>query len=322
MSKKIKKACLAFALAALVGVSAGVSACGTSKHPTVRITIEFREETYVIDYMLYRNMYPQTVQHFIELADAGFYDNMIIHDYKSSDWVTGAYSYNEGYTDGELIDYSESYPGTSMGDYLDANCKEAAYYDLVTKGILDGSFTPSVYDGAIPDTDKAGNTVLSKKYALPTVIGEFANNGHKVEDDKGLTASYGTLKMVYYKKDVKSVFVEDSFGEVMYRDYGNNCATSLFAMQVTDSSSLYASNNYAVFGQLKNDDAKSALEDLTDALDTYISELGSTSSWSKSVSTFVDRLDEYADEGGRSIEVSFTMTSVPIIIKSVEVTKH
>lgn len=325
MSKKIKKACLAMALAALVGVSAGATACGTSKHPTARITIEFNGETYVIDYMLYRNMYPQTVQHFIELADAGFYNNMIIHDYKSSDWVTGAYSYNGTVGEGQdaiVTDYAASYARSSMAEYLEDNCKEQAYYTLVTKGIIDGSFSASVYKGSIPDTDKEGNTVLSKEYALPTVIGEFSENGHKIEDDKGLTASYGTLKMVYYKKDVKSVFVEDSFGQVMYRDYNYNCATSLFAMQVTESSSLYDSSKYAVFGQLKNDDAQDALEDLRNALSDYISDLGSSSSWSKSVSTQVDRLDTYADDGGSDIEVSFTMTSVPIIIKSVEITKH
>lgn len=325
MSKKVKKACVALALAALVGVSAGVSACGTSKHPTVQITVEFNKETYVIDYMLYRNMYPQTVQHFIELADAGFYNDTIIHDYKSSDWVTGAYSYNAVYGDGEdsaETDYDSAFSRSAMAEYLEANCKEEEYYNLVTNGIKEGTFSASVYKGSIPDTDSSGNAVLSSDYALPTVIGEFSENGHIIENDKGLTASYGTLKMVYYKKDVKSVFVQNSHDEVMYRDYNYNCATSLFAMQVTTSSSLYNSSNYAVFGQLKNDDSKAVLQKLTEAVSDYVSGLGSNARWSMSVATQVDKLDKYADDGGRDIDVSFTMTTVPLIIRCVEVTKY
>ena len=323
MSKKIKKACVAAALAALVGVSAGVSACGTSKHPNARITIEFNNETYVIDYMLYRNMYPQTVQHFIELADSGFYNDMIIHDYKSSDWVTGAYSYNANVSEEDsALDYKSSFSRSAMGEYLESNCKEKAYYELVTEGIKNGNFTASVYKGTIPDTDSNGNAVLSAEYALPTVIGEFSANKHKIEGDKGLSASYGTLKMVYYSKGVRSVFVKNSFDEVLYGDYNYNCATSLFALQVSSSSTLYDSSKYAVFGQLKNDDAKEVLQDLRSAISDYSTGLGSSAKWSTSVQTQVDKEDKYADDGGRDIDVSFTMISMPLIIRSVQITKY
>ena len=325
MSKKIKKACVAATLAALIGVSVGISACGKSNHPNARITVEFNNKTYVIDYMLYRNMYPQTVQHFIELADAGFYNNMIVHDYKSSDWVTGAYSYNAEYGEGAnrtKSDYVSSFSGSALGGYLENNCKEEEYYNLATNGIKKGTFSASVYMDSIPETDNMGNAVLSREYALPTVIGEFSENKHVIEGDKGLTASYGTLKMVYYSKGVKSVFVKNSFDEVMYRDYDKNCATSLFAMQVSTSSTLYSASKYAVFGQLKNDDAQEALKNLRNDIADYIEYLGSSSKWSTSVSTLVDRLDTYADAGGRDIEVSFTMISMPLIIRSVEITKY
>ena len=329
MSNKIKKACLAFALASLVGVSAGVSACGTSKHPNARITIEFKGETYVIDYILYRNMYPQTVQHFIELADEGFYDNTLIHDYKSTDWVTGAYSYNGevettddvGNVSMVASDYASAYSrgDSGMTQYLEANSKEKAYYDLVTEGIKNNKFSASVFTQT--NIDKNGNEIVSVDNALPTLIGEFSDNGHRIEDDKGLKATYGTLKMFYYKKEIKHVYVRDSFGVIVPRDYGNNCATSLFSMQVA-TGTAYSVDKYAVFGQFKNDKAKEVMDDLKDAISDYTAELGATSKWSMSVKINVDREDKFADDSGRDIDTSFTVTSLPLIIRSIKITKH
>ena len=326
MSKKIKKALLAFALAGLVGVSAGAAACGTSKHPNARITIEFNGETYVIDYILYRNMYPQTVQHFIELADAGFYDNTIIHDYRSSDWVTGAYSYNaehevaddNGVLSTIATDYVSAFSrsDTAVAEYLEVNSKEKEYYDLVTAGIANGKFSASVFEKMIYENGK--ETVASP---LPTVIGEFSENGHVIEDNKGLKATFGTLKTFYYKKDDEQhVFVKNSFDQILPRDYSYNCATSLFSMQVKNSTS-YSAEKYAVFGQLKNDSAKEVLEQLTDDISDYSTDL-TTSKWSMTVAMQVEKYDEFAEEGGRDIDATFTVVSLPIIIKSVKITKY
>ena len=326
MSKKINKLCAAVALAALVGVSAGVSACGTSKHPNAKITIEFNNKTYVLDYTLYRNMYPQTVQHFIELADAGFYNDTIIHDYKSSDWFGGGYSYNASEKDtdenGEEFymptDYVSAFSRSGeMKRYLEVNSKEKEYYNLVNAGLKDGSFSASVYKSMTYDSDL--NYTVDIANALPTVIGEFSTNGHSIEDNKGLKASYGTLKMYYYSKDDKSsVYVKDSFGAIMPRTYDYNCATSLFALQVNRSSS-YDANNYAVFGQLKNDKAQTALEALTDAIDDYRSSQTSSSSWTSTVQMYVDNEDAL---GIGEIDTSFTVISVPIIVRSIKITKH
>ena len=325
MSKKIKKLCVAAALAAIVGVSAGVSACGTSKHPNARITIEFNSKTYVLDYTLYRNMYPQTVQHFIELADANFYNDTIIHDYKLSDWFGGGYSYNvsEKVTDenGEVTyipsDYLSAYSHSGgMQNYLRVNSKEKEYYDLVTEGLKDGSFSASVYKSMTYDSNL--NYTVDIADALPTVIGEFSLNDHKIEGNKGLKASYGTLKMYYYNKDDKnSVYVKDSFDATMPRNYEYNCATSLFAMQVNPSSS-YDASKYAVFGQLKNEKAQDALEALTDAIEDYRSK-ASSSTWTSNVQMFVDQEDTF---GSNNIDVTFTSLSVPIIVKSIKITKH
>lgn len=316
MSKKIKNLCLSLAMVAVVGVSAAASACTIkSDHPEAKITISFNEKTYTIEYTLYRNMYPQTVQHFIELADEGFYDNIIIHDYKSSDWVTGAYSYDSGDTTGYKAMYTNA-----MSEYLETHCKEKAYYDLMTAGIESGKFSASVYSREVYD-DK-GNPIVAKADALPTLIGEFSDNGHKIEGNKGLTSSYGTLKMVYYKKDGNQIVtLNNSFNQILYGNYSNNCATSLFSMQV-GSSSLYDASKYCVFGQFKNDKSKSALEDLTDDINDYSDSLGSSSTLTKTVSTHVDKEDKFADEGGKEIDTSFTMISMPIIITKVEITKY
>ena len=322
MSKKINKLCLSLALAAVVGVSAGAAACGTSKHPNARITIEFNEKTYVIDYMLYRNMYPQTVQHFVELADSGFYNDIIVHNYTSSDWITGAYSYNaKDATSGEvIIDYSTAFTNSAMAEYLEKNCKEVEYYNLVNNGIAEGKFSASVYKRSV--YDGKGNEVVSASDALPTVIGEFSANGHKIEDDKGLAAEFGTLKMFYYSKDAGTkVTVKNSFDQILPRDYNYNCATSLFTIQAGDYTSFDASK-YAVFGRLKNDNSKDNLQDLTDAITDYSNSLSSSSKWSTSVATKVDKEDKFADEGGRDIDQTFTMTTMPLIIRSVKITKY
>lgn len=321
MSKKIKNLCFTFALAAAVGISASASACTVqSKHPNAKISVSFNSKIYEIEYTLYRNMYPQTVQHFIELADAGFYNDVIIHNYSSADWITGAYSYDSSDTVGYEASYASS--GNDSGrmvEYLEDNCKEKAYYELVGEGIKSGAFSASVYSKSIYNTK--GEEIVSVDDALPTLIGEFSENGHKIDGDKGLTASYGSLKMMYYEKDTKqNVVVNNSFNQILPRDYRNNCATSLFSMQVANSSK-YDANKYCVFGQLKNDGAKTALEDLMDAINDYAS-LSSTSKFTTTVAAQVDKEDKFAGDGGKEIEESFTLISMPLIIRSVEITKY
>ena len=61
----------------LVGVAFAFVGC-ESDYPQVRITIQFNDndsdtdDTYVLNYRLSRKMYKQTVNHYIELIDAGF----------------------------------------------------------------------------------------------------------------------------------------------------------------------------------------------------------------------------------------------------------
>lgn len=313
MSKKIRHLLISLALAAVVSVSAAASACTVkTKHPRAKITIEFNEQTYNIEYTLYRNMYPRTVQHFIELADEGFYNGMIIHNYSSTDWFTGAYSYNAS-------EYETAF-GNSAGalrEHLDECSKEQQYHDLA------GKLTPSVYERLVYDAK--GKETVSDEDALPTLIGEFADNDHRIE--KGaVRAEFGVLKMYYYDKgedNRQKVVIKNSFNQLLEHDYRYNCATSVFAIQTADSSS-YSESKYAIFARLRNGKAEKSLNALSDAIEDYISDNFSTTSksFTTSLTTQVDNLDSFAKEGGQAIDATFTLTAKPIIIKTVKITKY
>ncbi len=315
MSKKIKAVILSCALAAATALSVSLSACNIkTKHPGAKITVEFNSTEYQLDYTLYRNMYPQTVQHFIELADAGFYNNMIVHNYStSSDWFTGAYSYDKD----ETLKYADAVSNTTYAEYLEKNAKEQEYYDLAKTDDI----TPTVFDYASVTYDSKGKAEVDKAGRLPTLIGEFASNNHVIEKN-GLTSSFGTLKMFYYsdEDDInKKAAILNSFDQVLVHDYKYNRATSVFSMQMGASSS-YSEANYCVFAKLKNEAAEEKLRDLMEAVSDYISDNGLSSKFTTTVETVVDTLDSYSGTGG--IETKFTMTYTPIIIKSVQITKY
>ena len=308
MSKKIKFAFITVALASMVTLSAALSACTIkTDHPQAKITISFNDETYNIEYKLYRNMYPQTVQHFIELADNGFYDNMIVHDYKDgADWFTGAYSYVSG--------EDSLYAPSTFSEYLENSYKEEDYYKLFT----DGQLTPSVYSKVSYDEKNKDKAIVSSEYALPTVIGEFSENQHNIEKN-ALTAKFGSLKMFYYDKGTSNqqAVTQNWAGQIRSQDYKYNCATSVFSMQVGTSN--YGASKYCVFAELKDDNASKELGKLKDAIDDYKTDVAGNFTTS-GIKTRVDTLDAFATDG--DIEVSFTMTSIPIIIQNVKITKY
>lgn len=320
MAKKLRYALITSVLALMVVFSAVVSACGSikTKHPRAKITVEFNSKTYVIEYTLYRNMYPQTVQHFIELADNGFYNDMIVHNYTSSNWFTGAYSYNGA---SEASDYDSAFTAgsSSVRDYLEHNSKEAAYYDLFKAGKL----TPSVYKKL--SYDAKGNEKVAAEDALPALIGEFSSNDHKIKKNP-VRAEYGVLKMFYYPKGDtnQKVAIKNSFGQLLEHDYKYNCATSVFAMQVSGSDSAYGEANYCTFARLRNDGERDKFNSLIEAVSDYITDEldGASGDFTRQVSVPVDTLDTFADEGGQAIETSFSTTQKPLIIKSVKITKY
>ncbi len=315
MSKKIKHVFITFALATVVAFSAAVSACTIkTKHPRAEITVEFNDVTYKIEYTLYRNMYPNTVQHFIELADSGYYNNMIVHNYTGTEWYTGGYSYEDA---DEHYAYTTAYENGDMTDYLNEYSKEQGYYDLAANGTL----TPTVYK-QIAYNDK-GDEVIRAEDALPTLIGEFTANDHNITSG-ALTADYGVLKMFYYDKGetYQKVAIKNSFDQILEHDYKYNAATSIFTIQTSENSGQGA-NNYAIFARLKDDKQADKLDDLIEAIADY--QDGTTTAngnFTTSVNTSVDKLDSFAEDSGRNISYNFNMTSLPIIIRAVKITGY
>ncbi len=313
--KRLKRAMIGVAAAAAIGVSAALSGCTiATAHPRARITVEFNNQEYTMEYTLYRNMYPQTVRHFIELAEAGFYDNTIIHDYTSNDFYGGGYGY-----DAEA--YSAAVEDGTLDDYFDDKdyYKEDDYNGLVK----DGKLTASVYRDNGYTYDKNGIMVWNEGEALSTLYGEFKNNGHEVENGQR-GAEYGSLKMYYNEKVIEDtaaaqVLVKTGGGQMLTRSYEYNSATSLFALQVGNSSSL-STSNYTTFAYLSDEDAENVLDDLLDAIDDYIDEeYNSDSDFTVSVIATIDRFEEV---GEQATEEKYSVPEVPIIIKSVKITRY
>ena len=187
MKKTFKRLVMAVAALAVVTAMPFMSACD-SDHPEAVITISYNGNDYELKYKLYRNMYPQTVRHFIELADAGFYNGTIIHSYSSSYLYGGGYTYNaESYESDYETDYEDG--EGAMREYFQANSKESAYLDLFNSGAL----TPSVY------TDYIEDHYIGK---LPTVIGEVGDT-HVIQNGK-LTGGFGALRMYYSDKELEA----------------------------------------------------------------------------------------------------------------------
>ncbi len=315
--RKIKYAAAGVAVAAVVGVTAALSGCTIETgRPRARITVEFNGTEYVIDFELYRDMYPQTVRHFIELADEGFYDDTVIHDYTSNDIYGGGYKYDQE-------KYEESIGGGSPEDYLDDSeiYLEDDYYALATRE--DSPITPSVFDDAGYTYDDEGNMLPEEGDALPTLYGEFSENGHTVENGQR-GAEYGSLKMYYSEKVISDtagaqVLVRTGLDETLLREYQYNSATSLFAIQTSASTALDA-DEYATFGYLLNDDAEAVLDSLMDAVDDYIDEeYNSSSDFTVNAGTEIDRFEQVAEQ---ATAADFDLPKLAIRIRSVEITRY
>lgn len=279
---------------ALAGVAVTVpmlTGCNTD-HPEAKITIKFDGAEYVLKYKMYRNMYPQTVQHFIELTDNGFYNNMIVHNYQTSNLYTGGYTYRED----DEWSYTQSYLEGEDGlrDYLDAVSKEDEYQTLASDTT---KITPSVYWNYLSD--------VGYSQPLTTLIGEFSSNQHKIESG-ALKNSYGALKMYYSTKtDVKERVYLKKYGSVpgVLGEYRYNRATSLFSIYTGSSTSTDSS--YCIFATLKN---REQLEALKTAIARNL--------LTDDVKLYVDKFEE------NPVEESYRVTKTPIVIKSIEITKY
>lgn len=346
----LKKFLITASLALAVGVSASTAACAIeTKRPRARITFEFvtgeTAKEYTIDYDLYRNLYPNTVKHFIELSKEGFYDNTVIHDYETGEWYTGMYSYDKDA-------YSAAVAGDSgsVAEYFSEHSKAGEYLKLFNENKL----SPTVYANADFKTDKNGNIVyvdangktvsgdkpgatsvrvVSNDYIMPSLIGEFKNNVQQNIENGALSATAGSLKMFYYptsssdNASTSKIFVQPPKSVVMQADSKYNCATSAFTVQVGTSTNT--ENNYCVFGKVRKQDD---LDELKNAVVDYFSDTYGSSSYTvKSadvgVTVYEPTADGKANADGkyynsRQVEEIFDAPKAAIRIVSVKITKN
>ena len=215
-----------------VGCLGCMTACQTDR-PKVQMEITFQNESYVLNYTLYRKVAPATVEHFLTLAGNHYYDGVIVHDYKTSRMYTGAYEYGD--------------------KSVDSGLKYKPYYDIVKEYSY---FPTSVY-------------TQGKTQALYTLCGEFADNHIQVKHGEK-KETYGSLTMFYTEKKAEAYNVtvkHPEGGEGVNHDYRYNSATSMFFISINPSQTT--NPNYCTFATL-NEGSIATLESLQDAIDEYL----------------------------------------------------
>ena len=238
---------LSVVLAVLLLLCAGFAfaACSGKDYPQVRITIRFddndseTEDEYVLNYRFIRKLYPQTVDHYIELIEAGFYDNTVIHDFRSDRMVGGGYTYTD----------------MEGGDNVDDLVSLADSYNAL-------DLTPSVWADA------------ARTQPLNTLYGEVTKNGADIEgggytNEKGAIGTYTYLQASDLPATKPVVYAQKS-SDGSNRDglsYLYNAVTSMFYLYTGSSSS--AESTFCVFGVLADDDSKTRFDELTDAIAAY-----------------------------------------------------
>ena len=289
--KKISRL-IAIAGAALMSAATMVAFAGCDTgYPEVSITYKFRDKEYVVEYTLTRDGAPQTVQHFLELADAGYYDGTVIHNYESS----GQILYGGGYV---LDSYGE--------------LEEKDYWTEVKrleeqKGI---TFTQSVfYEGT--------------ENGLYTVRGEFSSNGVEKNNKSYRQNTRGTLVMYYMNKGEDSTRVSTvrNNGEVQDGDYYRlNSATSLFyTVTVSGSSTVHSDNDYCAFGITKDFEK---LQELLDAIDEYVDTLDENNPFTIDRDIVLNQHDPFESVVNGRLTETYSIPTEPITIVSVKVNKY
>lgn len=293
--KKLKRTlCIGGSVLMLTAGALSLASC-ESAWPKVTMDVSFNGQTYSLAYRLNREYFPQTVRHFIELAESGYYNGMAFHDYTSDGMFTGGYQYDE----------NEAY-----------GLKEVDYFEYVTSGKL--TLTQSVYtktDG----TPKAEN-------GLNTVFGEFENNGYTITNN---SQKYGVEKkgslVMYYSpnadvKDSIKVTTEVSragdAAKYQKKEYSYNCATSLFYISFNAKSVV--NKNYCVFGDLFDDASETAYNNLTNAIKRYIADCDDNGFTEEAIlSSYIS--DPYY--GSYNLTDTYNVPRSPIVIKSMQVQK-
>lgn len=296
------RACKLFSVIIAAAVLAGCvfmfSAC-ESKNPEIRMTISFNGEEYVLNYKLYRSYAPKTVAHYLELIDADYFNDTVIHDYKDGERMIGG-----GFT----------YEDMDGGDVMD---------DLKQ---ID-------YDAATTDAD--GNVTLSNislwsdsdcTKPLNRLFGETSVNGFKVENG-GLTNKPGALGTYTYAYSVKQsqvssgyVYAPGNGGDASALQYARNSFQGMFYIYLGTGSS--SESNYCVFGELKDEDSETALDDLKTAITEYVEdEANNLDSFTEELENSQIR-DSMIQGGSYEVSDNFDVPQCRIVITDVTVTKY
>lgn len=287
MKKTFRKVgCAALAVCSLAVGAMTFTSCTTSR-PEVEMQLSFNGETYTLQYTLYRKMAPNTVNHFLALAQNGYYDGLCVHNYTDSKWYTGGYSYD-------------------AATEVDGGLTYRAYFDTVAAY---QNFPVGIWK----DEEKTAPTY--------TLYGEFSANDTTMQNGDFLAQSFGALTMYYTAKEAENnfVYVQRVQGDgLAYKDYKYNSATSLFSISMTDAS---ADSNYCTFATL-NSGSVETLETLQSAVSEYISttygEEGG--SFTNEITMEVSEDDFYVSNDG--LTETYAVPEQPIVIQSVKVKKY
>ena len=284
-------------IAALLVLTASLAFVGCeTKRPEISMKITFNGETYELEYVLYRNMYPQTVAHYLELIDMGYYDGTVIHDYQSSRMVGGGYYYESA--DADIED-----------DLLEKD------YDAATKDENGNVTLDNVSVWADADKTEAYNTLYGEGTKQLTI------------ENNGLTNQLGALGTYYYtplrtSDDLKVWVQKNDTGEMVMRDYCYNSATCLFYLFTGSSAS---NPEFCTFGLLKDSGDEETFQNLLDAIEEYTLETlnGGDEEGTEVFTTEVPRTieDEYWDESSYE-DVTFNVPRAKIVIEEVRVLKY
>ena len=274
------------------------TACETA-HPEVSMTLTFNGVDYTLEYELYRNIAPSTVNHFLWLVDNDYYNGLCVHNYDASanKMYTGAYSVATAEDDEDGIVYKE-------------------YYTEIAKFDNYADFPVSVWQD------------VEKTKPLYSVYGEFSDNAFTVENG-AKKQSYGSLTMYYNEKntDTKAYapyLNEEKAGQIATKQYRHNSATSQFYISLSKSESTNA--KYCTFATLKEDSVE-ILQDLQDAIAEYIENNYTVEEGESAVVEFtteqsvtVDSDDPYMEGKGKTVK--FLVPNESIVIKEMFTKKY
>lgn len=291
--KTMKKiACLVLATASATACLGMMTGCETD-HPEVKIQLEFNEQTYTLEYELYRNIAPSTVNHFIWLVENNYYDGLCVHSYQEdSKMIMGGYTY-------------------SAEEEKNGGVTYKPYFEKVKEFKKGGKFPAKIWT----DSEKKNQTY--------TLVGEFEDNQFTVKNGD-LDETFGSLTMYYYNKSTDTqVYTEyqkeSKKGQSRLVNYKWNSATSLFYISLTEKAK--ENTAYCTFATLKSGSV-SKLKKLQEAIKDYAEENFPDAKDFIKAQSGIKVLTDDPVLGENSTTSTFSIPQEPITIKKVTVEKY